>query len=90
NLRFAPILAGWLFKRDGAYEFNFLSKIRVTYHNPKRKDTFGKNAATVKKIVFRDKGGRPVEIPSGIIPHPYAEQIRSRQIKTLDIFLSLG
>jgi hypothetical protein len=87
NLCFRPILAGWLFKREGTYGFNFLGKVRVVYHNPKRKDTFGKKAATIKKVVFRDKDGNPVEIPSDTIPSPYAEQVRSRQIEKIDIYL---
>ncbi len=88
NLQFKPILAGWLFrKKDKAYSFNFLSKITVTYHNPKRKDTFGKNAVKPHKIIFKDKDGNPVQIPSDTIPSPYARQIRSRQIKQIDIYL---
>jgi hypothetical protein len=87
NLRLQPILAGWLFDRKGTYSFNFLSKIRVTYHNPKRKDTFGKNTAQIKKISFIDPQGKPVEITSGVIPSPYAEQIRSRQIKQIEVYL---
>lgn len=86
NLRFQPILAGWLFDRKGNYSFNFLSKIRLTYHNPKRKDTFGRNAARIKKIIFNDRDLSPVEITSDTIPSPYAQQIRSCQIKRLDIY----
>jgi len=87
NLSFKPVLSGWLFGRGGTYSFNFLSNIRVVYHNPKRKDTFGKNAARIKKIGFCDKDGSPVEISSDTIPSPYAQQIRSRQINHIDIFL---
>jgi len=87
NLRFQPALAGWLFNRRGLYSFNFLSKIRVNYHNPKRKDTFGQKATEVKKIIFNDKDSKPVEILSDIIPSPYAQQVRSCQIKQIDIYL---
>jgi len=88
NLQFKPALKGWLFNRKNKnYSFNFLSKVRVTYHNPKGKDTFGKNAAKINKIAFQDKNGDPVQISSDIIPSPYAQQIRSRQIKEIDIFL---
>ena len=88
NLQFKPILAGWLFtKEDNTYSFNFLSKICVVYHNPKRKDSFGENAVTPKKIVFKDKDGNPVEIASDTIPSPYAKQIRDRQVKSLSIYL---
>ena len=86
NLAFKPNLAGWLFDKTGEYTFNFLSQIQVTYHNPKRKNTFGKNAATIKKIFIHDKD-KPVELNSSIIPSPYAQAIRSRQIKKIDIYL---
>jgi hypothetical protein len=87
SLRFSPALAGWLFDAKGEYKFNFLGRILVAYHNPKRKNTFGKGGAAVKKIIFSDKNDRPQEILSDTIPHPYAEQIRSRQIQKIDIYL---
>ncbi|MDP3041309.1 MAG: cellobiose phosphorylase [Candidatus Omnitrophota bacterium] len=86
NLTFKPSLAGWLFDKTGEYSFNFLSQIQVTYHNPKRKNTFGKNAATIKKIIIQD-ADKPVEFNSSVIPSPYAQAIRSRQIKKIDIYL---
>ncbi len=87
NLRFQPILAGWLFDRKGTYSFNFLSSIKVIYHNVRRKNTFGKNAVKPKKIVFNDKDGNPIEILQNTIPSPYAQQIRSRQINWIDVYL---
>jgi len=87
NLRFQPLLAGWLFDKKGNYSFNFLSRIMVTYHNPKRKDTFGREPAKIEKITFSDKNNKPVELTSDTIPAPYAEQIRSRQITKIDIYL---
>jgi hypothetical protein len=87
NLRLNPILPGWLFDRKGRYTFNFLGRIPVTYHNPKRKDTFGKNAAKPKKIILIENNENPLEFASDTIPAPYAEQIRSLQIKRIEIFL---
>jgi hypothetical protein len=87
NLTFKPNLAGWLFDKSGEYSFNFLGQIPVTYHNSKRKDTFGKNAASVSKIVIRDNN-RTTEFDSPVIPSPYAQAIRSRQIKKIDIYLN--
>ena len=87
NLCLKPLLAGWLFDRKGIYSFNFLSKIQITYHNPKRKDTFGKNAVKPKRIVFKDKVQKTLEILSDTINSPYAEQIRSRQISRIDVYL---
>jgi hypothetical protein len=86
NLTFNPSLASWLFPKNGKYSFNFLSLVRVTYHNPKRKNTFGKNAAKINKIVLSENE-QISEINSAIIPSALAEKIRSRQIKQIDIFL---
>jgi hypothetical protein len=88
NLQFKPILAGWLFtKRECTYSFNFLRKVRVTYYNPKRKDTFGKKAAKINKIVFNDASGKNIELASDTIPSPYALQVRSGEISKIDIYL---
>ncbi len=88
TLVFSPVLAGWLFGgKDKTYTFNFLGTIRVTYINPSGKNTFGKDGVTVKKIKFDDKDGKLVEIVSDTIPSPYASQIRSRQVKQIDIYL---
>ncbi|MDD5281709.1 MAG: cellobiose phosphorylase [Candidatus Omnitrophica bacterium] len=85
-LEFKPSLPGWLFNRNGEYSFNFLSSIIVTYHNPKRKDTFGKNGAKISKVIlFED--GNPIKINSANIPSVYAQKIRSRQINKIDIYL---
>ena len=86
NLTFRPSLAGWLFDRNGKYSFNFLSQIRVTYHNPKRKNTFGKNCVVISRIILFEND-QPVEINSATLSAPYAQKIRSRQIKQIDIFL---
>jgi hypothetical protein len=88
NLRFAPKLVGWLFApKEKTYSFKLLGKMQVIYHNPKRKNTFGKNGVVIKKIAFEDKDGKPIEIYSDTIASPYALQIRSCQIKSIDIYL---
>lgn len=87
NLKFTPILASWLFDKKGLYRFKFLKNITVTYHNPKRKDTFGKSAVKINQVCFKDKDGKDVTLHSDIIPSPYCEQIRSRQIKEIEIYL---
>ncbi len=88
SLKFEPLLAGWLFTKDSkTYSFNFLGKIRVTYHNPARKNTFGSNNAVIKKILLTDANGKKSEINSDTVPSPYAQQIRSRQIQRIDISL---
>jgi hypothetical protein len=88
NLRFSPVLAGWLFtKKANTYSFSFLGKVQVVYHNPQRKDTFGKDAAVVRKIAFNDENNKPVQIFSDTIPAPYARQVRSGRVSRIDIYL---
>jgi len=86
-LRFKPILSGWLFDKKGDYSFNFLRTVRVNYHNPKKKNTFGKNAASCVKTTLLNKNGGVLDFASDTIPSPYAEQIRSGKIKQIDIYL---
>ncbi|MBU0548922.1 MAG: cellobiose phosphorylase, partial [Candidatus Omnitrophica bacterium] len=88
NLKFAPVLAGWIFNKNGTYGFNFLSSIKVLYRNLKRKNTFGKGSVSIKKISFKDTTGSAVEISGDTIPSPYAEQIRSRLISNIEITLA--
>ncbi len=86
SLTFSPLLAGWLFEKNGKYSFNFLSKIIVTYYNPKRKNTFGKNPAKISKIIIFENN-QPVEINSNTLSSVYAQKVRSRQIQKIDIYL---
>ena len=86
ELNFQPILEADLFDKKGDYSFNFLSRVLVTYHNPGKKDTFGKNSAKINKIILWDDD-KPTEINSSVIASPYAEKIRSRQIEKIDIYL---
>jgi hypothetical protein len=88
NLRLSPLLCGWLFNKNGDYSFNFLSKIQVSYHNPKRKNTFGKDAVAPKRMVLYGKKETPINIPSDIIPAPYAKQVRAREIAKIEVFLA--
>ncbi len=88
NLRFSPILPGWMFSlKTKTYSFNFLGRIPVTYHNPKRLNTFGKNAVLVNKIIIVDDAGKTIEINSDVIPSFYALKARERTIKSIAIYL---
>ncbi len=86
-LRFDPKLASWLFDKKGNFSFNFLGRVKVNYHNIKRKDTFGKDSAQIIKIALTDKNDKSIEFSSSTIPFPYSGQIRSRLVKQIDIYL---
>ncbi|MFH1191744.1 MAG: cellobiose phosphorylase [Candidatus Omnitrophota bacterium] len=86
KLEFKPNLAGWLFTKNKTYSFNFLSRIPVTYYNPQKKNTFGKNAAKIAKIIIFENN-YPTEINSSVISAALAKKVRSRQVNKIDIYL---
>jgi len=70
-----------------SYAFNFLGSTLVVYHNPRRKNTFGKNAAVIKQLILTYPDGRKIEIHGGLIYSPYAEEVRERIFSRIDIKL---
>lgn len=89
NLKFSPVLPGWLFSaKEKTYSFRFLCSIPVVYHNPKRLNTFGKGGVAVKKIVLTRDNGKNVEIDQDTLSSVYAQEIRQRKVKSIDIYLA--
>jgi len=60
----------------------------VVYHNPLKKDTFGKSAAKIKSIVLEDSSFRKTEFKASIIPEEFAKKVRAGLIKRIDISLA--
>ena len=94
NLKFRPVLPAWLFAKKAqawlsknAYAFKFLGKTTVVYHNPRMKNTAGKDSVRTRFIVIRYDDGRKVEIKRDVIGPPYAQQIRDRKAERIDIYL---
>ncbi len=92
QLKFRPALPGWLFTEQGTITFKFLGQCVVTYHNPRRVDTY--NAATqIRRIVLIDRAGESIELAgdiisaASIIGAPWAAQIRSGEVARLDLYL---
>lgn len=69
------------------FAFLFLSDVLVVYHNPKRKNTFGKDAVKPKQIQFQDVNDKKIIIDGNVVGAPYAQQIRERNIKRVDVYL---
>ncbi len=84
QLHFNPILPGWMFDEQGYASFTFLSKCKVTYCNPARKDTYGKDAAKITKIIFADT---KEEITGSYLSGDLAERIRNGEVKDIRICL---
>jgi hypothetical protein len=75
HLAFEPILPGWLFTEDGKVRFKFLGECTVTYHNPKRLDTF-RDGLLPREIVLHTEDRNPVEVSGHVIGPPYATMVR--------------
>jgi hypothetical protein len=86
-LALRPALPGWLFPKSGEISFRFLGCCTVTYHNPRRVDTFHQDAA-IQKIILHPADAQPIEIPGGTLPAPFAEQVRAGQIPAMDLFFN--
>ncbi len=67
--------------------FLFLGKTLVFYHNPSRRDTFGKNRACVRKISLTFLNGSHAEFKGDTVPSPYAGQVRDGLVPRIDIEL---
>jgi hypothetical protein len=70
-----------------SFAFAFLGKILVTYHNPKRKNTYGKDKVKPEWIILKSEGKRDVELSGGTVPTKYAESIREGRFTQVEIHL---
>jgi len=93
-LEFKPVLPGWLFSKhaeegfpEDSFAFKFLKDILVVYHNPKRKDTFGKDACSIKEIRLKPKKGRVIKLKSSVIDGPFSYEVRQGNIERIDIYM---
>ncbi|MCF7815198.1 MAG: hypothetical protein K9N09_11945 [Candidatus Cloacimonetes bacterium] len=73
---------------EDTFSFIFLGEILVTYHNSKRKDTFGENAAVVSSWKLIDKVGNNTIIKDNKLSGKLAEKIRNREIKRIYVDLN--
>lgn len=72
---------------ENAFAFNFLGSVLTVYHNPLRKNTFGNNAACIKRIELHEKG-KVKNISGSKILLPWSLKIRDRKIERIDMYLS--
>ncbi len=86
-LSLKPILPGWLFNDDNTVTYKFLGHTTVTYHNPKRHDTFDPSTNTISVILYPNKGDS-FELRGGVIPAPFAQQIRDGMVKQIDEYFA--
>jgi len=76
-----------IFVPKNSYAFNLFGKTIVIYHNPKRLDTFGEVRGYIKKIQINYDGKKPAAIINdSVVPSPYAQEIRDRQVAQIDVY----
>jgi hypothetical protein len=82
-----PVCAEWngteIQIPENAFACAFLGDILLVYHNPDRRDTFGKNA--VRPVRYR-LDNEPEVAASAVTPEQ-AEKIRRRSVKRIDVWL---
>jgi hypothetical protein len=83
-LALKPALPAWLFDENDQVMFVFLGACRVTYHNPRRLDTF-QEGLEPQKTVLHTQDDRTLEL-GGVITAPYAEMVRDGQVYAIDVF----
>lgn len=83
----APILAGRLFDAKGRFGFTLFGRTRVTYQNPKRRQTFGPRAVKPRTIRMTPQLGSSLEFKAGIIPSSHAARVRAGEMTAIDVEL---
>jgi hypothetical protein len=69
------------------FAFCLSGKTLVIYHNPKRRNTFGKNAVRVKRITLSKSGETDLRFSGKGVPSPYANKVREGFYDRIDIDL---
>ena len=70
-----------------SFSFSFLGGILVTYHNPRRRDTFGADAVEPRRWRITGTDGKTVAVEGGTVGGSLARQIRDRKVSRIEIDL---
>jgi hypothetical protein len=82
QLRLKPILPSWLFPESGKVSSTFLGSVKVTYHNPRRLDTW-----TIEPLntVVTGLDGFVQTFSGDVIDGATAEKVRAQQVSSIDV-----
>ncbi len=70
-----------------SFLFKFLGKTAVIYHNPKRKNCFGKDGTKIDNIKITYFNNKTSMIKGDIIPPPFSYDIRDGKVKLINVHL---
>ncbi|MNP08646.1 hypothetical protein D3C76_1007230 [compost metagenome] len=87
TLTFSPALPSWLFDETGKISFTFLGSTQVTYLNPRRADSFGANAAVIKKMKLVKRDGTVVECDGAVVQGVDARSVRDGDVAVIEIMM---
>lgn len=85
TLEFRPAIPKEYFSKESIFEFKFLGKTFVRYHNSKKIDTFSNSFKVNKAIILWNDGKKEVMLGSKLTGQP-ALRIRSLEAKEIDVY----
>jgi len=80
---------GWVEVKIPAngFAFRFLGQALVIYHNPKRKSTYGPDAATISSCTFTYRDGKKITEEGYDFSDHHAQAVRNGKVQRMDISL---
>jgi len=82
-----PILHKTLFTNKNSYAFSVFEKTLITYNNPKKRNTFGKDGVKPVKFTVRAADGKVSVINAPYLDEPLSTRLRGGKIKQISILL---
>jgi len=86
KLRLAPLLAGRMFDGNGEAAFTLCGSCRVTYHNEKKTDCYGKDGAKVVRMVVH-MDGKDIPAEGDALEEELALAVRQGKAEAIDAWL---
>jgi len=83
QLTLAPVIASWLWQKDGTLTFTFLGAIDVTYVMPAKKNSW---EAVITSYVLEGPAGK-VHVDGPLVPSPIAEDVRALKYSAITVTL---
>ena len=83
QLALAPVIASWLWRKDGTLVFKFLGAITVTYICPSKKNSW---EATVTSYTLEGPSGK-LTVKGAVVPSPAAEDVRALKYTAITVTL---
>jgi len=88
SLRLEPVLEGRMFDEAGDISFMLCGKCRVTYHNPQRKNTYGKNGVKIVKMLVQPaEGALKAEVDGSALQESLALAVREGKVSAIEAWM---